>query len=172
MKYDYLIIYNDFFNKSISYMDFKNKLFNWFDNASIEQLHQFNDYIIDDQFTAYDADMVMLTYITVWLIPNRFNKNIEIQCADNMYMGFLKMVLDEYADDMKKECELISTNLNYNIYKRHNVYMILNLSDIDINIPLPSALTNSTHYCINCNDDIELEDYVELYPFGFYLIEK
>ena len=171
MKYDYLMYYNDFFTKKINYIDFRTKLYNWFDQATIEQLHQFNDYIIDDQFTAYDADMVMLTYITVWLYPNRFNKNIEIMCADNMYMGFLREVKLSYKNDFDKGLDIVKQTLNYEIYKANNIYIICNISDIDLNIPLPKELQQKTTYCVNCNDDVDLEDKVELYPYGFYILE-
>ena len=33
-------------------------------------------------------------------------------------------------------------------------------------------IKNSTHYCINCGDEVLFEESAELYPYGFYLIEK
>ena len=172
MKYDYLMYYNDFFTKKISFLDFRTKLYSFFDSATVLQLDEFNSYIIDDQFTAYDADMVMLTYIAVWLYPNRFNKNIEIMTADNMYMGFLREVKLSYKDDFNKDLELIKQTLNYEIVKLGNIYIILNITEADIEIPLPSELQNGTHYCVNCNDEVDFEDSCELYPYGFYIIEK
>ena len=43
---------------------------------------------------------------------------------------------------------------------------------MDIFVPLPEDIKNSTHYCINCGDEVLFEESAELYPYGFYLIEK
>ena len=59
----------------------------------------------------------------------------------------------------------------YQIYQRGNLIIVFNSTDADIVFEVPDSIKNGVHYCINCGDEIEIQDKLELYPYGFYIIE-
>ena len=89
-----------------------------------------------------------------------------------MYLTFIKSVIDSYPDDFNQPLNVLNKTFNYQIYERGNIIIIFNITEKDINIPLPDSIKNGVHYCINCGDEVEFENSVELYPYGFYIIEK
>ncbi len=171
MQYTFIMIYNEFFTKQISFNEFMEKMDQYLKIVNPGELTNFHHHITDDSFVEYNPDMVMLTYLYLWLLPNRLNQQAQLTGADNMYLTFIKSVLDSYPEDFKSPKEVIALNLMYQIYKRGNVIIIFNPTETDIVIDVPDCLKNSTHYCINCGDEIEIEEKLELYPYGFYLIE-
>ena len=89
-----------------------------------------------------------------------------------MYLSFIKSVIDSYPEDFKAPLNTLKKTFNYQIYERGNIVIIFNTTEVDINIPLPDSIKGGVHYCINCGDEVEFADTVELYPYGFYIIEK
>ena len=85
---------------------------------------------------------------------------------------FIKSIIDSYTDDFKAPIKTIINNFSYQIFERGNIIIIFNITDADIKINLPKCMQNKTLYCINCGDEIEIEDSIELYPYGFYIFEK
>lgn len=170
MNYDFLIIYNDFFTNKITFLDFMDQMDDYLKCLNYEEAKYFNDYIIDNSFTEYNPDMVMLTYIYLWLFPNKINKEFKLIGADNMYLNFLKAIITE-MDYQYKNISVVNYNLNYIIYLLNDTYLIINITNLDININLPSSLINKKVNCINCNESYILEDKIKLYPYGFYLFK-
>lgn len=171
MLKDFLITFTDFFTKQISYNEFQSQIDSYLKAANPAEITLFYNETTDNGFFEFDPDMIMLAYIYIWLFPNRLNQQEIISGADNMYLSFLKSVLDAYQEDFKKEVETITSNFNYQIYKRGNVIIILNTSDFDISVKVPDIIKDGVHYCINCGDDVEIEDTLDIYPYGFYIIE-
>ncbi len=171
MKYTYIMIYNEFFTKQISFNDFQSRIDQYLKTVNPGELTNFHHHITDDSFVEYDPDMVMLTYLYLWLLPNRLNQQAQLTGADNMYLTFIKSILDTYPLDFRSPKEIITNNFMYQIYKRGNIVMIFNTTEADIVVDVPEILQNSTHYCINCGDEIDIEEKLELYPYGFYLLE-
>lgn len=171
MHYTYIMIYNEFFTKQISFNEFMNKMDHYLKTVNPGELTNFHHQITDDSFVEYDPDMVMLTYLYLWLLPNRLNQQAQLTGADNIYLTFIKSVLDSYPLDFKAPLERLNQNLIYQIYKRGNVIIIFNTTETDIIVDVPQVLKHSTHYCINCSDEIDIDEQLELYPYGFYLIE-
>lgn len=172
MKISYLMHFNEFFTKQIPFSEFQRKIDEYIQTVNPGELTLFCNHIIDDSFVEYDADMVMLAYLHLWLFPNRLTQQSQLTGADNMYLSFIKSVIDSYPDDFKAPLTVLKKTLNYQIYERGNITIIFNTTDTDIFIPLPESIKNGVHYCINCGDEIEFEDKIELYPYGFYIIEK
>lgn len=171
MKYDYLMIYNDFFLKKISYDDFKNQLMSFMNSSSIGQLKDFFDYITDDSFSAYDADMVMLSYLTLWFLENPVRKTFALSGADNMYCSFIKSVLDSYPYVTKLKETIIQDNFNYAIFQFQNLYLIINKTEMDLTIPLPIELKDKACFCVNCGEEVTTDEDLPIYPYGFYFLE-
>lgn len=171
MKYNYLSIYNDFFTKKIPFSLFKTQILDYIKTLHPSDLTSFYDYIIDNSFLEYDPDMVMLTYLFLWLLPNRLNQLERLQYCDNMYISFIKSIKEQYDEDLSKELVTLQDNFNYSIYKRGNIIIMLNTSEFDISIPSIDLLKNKKVFCINCSDEIEIKDFIELYPYGFYILE-
>ena len=172
MKYNYITIYNDFFTKQIPFTEFQQRMDEYIKEVNPGELTLFSNHITDDSFVEYDPDMVMLTYLHLWLFPNRLTQQCQICGADNMYLTFIKSVLDSYSTDFKTPVNTIVKNFSHQIYERGNIIIVFNVTEMDITIKLPELLKNKTLYCINCGDEIELNDTVELYPYGFYIFEK
>ena len=169
MDYKFLEIYDSFFTKHLSFHDFMNEMDDYIDNASNDELQYLYDYTTDYPFFEFDKDMVMLTYIYLWLIPNRMNLNYPLSGADNMYLSFIRSLKEDCK--ITGDVELISDNFMNMIYIINNYYLILNISDIDLNISLPNELINKKAFCINCNEELELKNTIELYPYGFMILE-
>lgn len=172
MQISYLMYFNDFFTKQIPFSEFQNKIDEYIKTVNPGELTLFCNHIIDDSFVEYDPDMVMLVYLYLWLFPNRLTQQSQLTGADNMYLSFIKSVKDSYPNDFKAPLNTLKKTFNYQIYERGNIIIIFNTTDVDINIPLPDDIKNGTHYCINCGDEVDFQETVELYPYGFYLIEK
>ena len=172
MQISYLMYFNEFFTKQIPFTDFQRKIDEYIKTVNPGELTLFCNHIIDDSFVEYDPDMVMLAYLHLWLFPNRLTQQSQLTGADNMYLSFIKSVIDSYPNDFKAPLNVLKKTFNYQIYERGNLVIIFNTTDNDIYIPLPDSIKDGVHYCINCGDEIEFEDKVELYPYGFYIIEK
>ena len=172
MKYNYITIYNDFFTKQIPFSEFQKKMDEYIKEVNPGELTLFSNHITDDSFVEYDPDMVMLTYLHLWLFPNRLTQQCQICGADNMYLTFIKSILDSYSDDFKSPLKTIINNFSYQIYERGNIIIIFNVTETDITIPLPNEMRNKTYYCVNCGDELDFEKSIELYPYGFYVLEK
>ena len=172
MQISYLMYFNEFFTKQIPFTDFQRKIDEYIKTVNPGELTLFCNHIIDDSFVEYDPDMVMLAYLHLWLFPNRLTQQSQLTGADNMYLSFIKSVIDSYPNDFKAPLNVLKKTFNYQIYERGNLVIIFNTTDNDIFIPLPDSIKDGVHYCINCGDEIEFEDKVELYPYGFYIIEK
>lgn len=171
MKYNFITIYNDFFTKQISFNEFTIQIDNYLKTVNPGELTNFHHHITDDSFVEYDPDMVMLTYLYLWLLPNRLNQQSQLSGADNMYLSFIKSIRDSYPNDFKEPINILKNNLMYQIYQRGNLIIVFNSTDADIVFEVPDSIKNSVHYCINCGDEIEIQDKLELYPYGFYIIE-
>lgn len=172
MQLSYLMYFNDFFTKQIPFNEFQNKIDEYIKTVNPGELTLFCNHIIDDSFVEYDPDMVMLTYLHLWLFPNRLTQQSQLTGADNIYLSFIKSIIDAYPKDFKAPMITIKKTLNYQIYERGDIIIIFNTTDADIKIPLPDSLKNRVYYCINCSDEVKFTDTAELYPYGFYLIEK
>jgi hypothetical protein len=172
MKYNYITIYNDFFTKQIPFSEFQTRMDEYIKEVNPGELTLFSNHITDDSFVEYDPDMVMLTYLYLLLFPNKLTHQSILTEANNMYLTFIKSVIDSYPEDFKQPLNVLKKTFNYQIYERGNIIIIFNTTEKDINIPLPDSIKNGVHYCINCGDEIEFENSVELYPYGFYIIEK
>ena len=169
MNYQFLNIYNDFLLKKINFTDFINELDTYLRRINSTELEYFYNYTTDDQFLAFDQDMVMLTYLNLWLISPILKKRFPLSGADNIYLSFIKSVIDEYPE-FKQEPILIEENLNYLIYQFDKSYLIINTLDFDIDITLPEKIKNTKAFCINCNEELQLENKVSIYPYGFMLL--
>jgi hypothetical protein len=173
MKLNYLVIMNDFFTKRSSYDEFKKDIINYINSLNAADLEQFYNYIIDDNFSSYDPDMVMLFYLTIWFYDNNLKRTKKIVGADNMYTSFIKSIFDSYPNIINVKEKEIVTNFNYSIILLDNIYLIINKLDVDIEIKILNYLNNKDKYfCLNCGDEIKLTDSLELYPYGFYILEK
>lgn len=172
MQLFYLIYFNEFFTKQITFTEFQSKIDEYINTVSPKELTLFCNHIIDDSFVEYDPDMVMLTYLYLLLFPNKLTHQSILTEANNMYLTFIKSVIDSYSDDFNQPLNVLNKTFNYQIYERGNIIIIFNTTEKDIKIPLPDSIKNGVHYCINCGDEIEFDDFVELYPYGFYIIEK
>lgn len=172
MKINYLMHFNEFFTKQIPFDEFTRQIDEYLRTVNPGELTLFSNHIIDDNFLEYDPDMVMLAYLYLWLFPNRLTQQCQLSGADNMFLTFIKSVKDSYPEDFKQPLKVIKKTFNYQIYERGNIIIIFNTTEIDIKVELPEEIKNSVHYCINCGDEVEFEEYCELYPYGFYLIEK
>lgn len=171
MKYSFITIFNEFFTKQISFNEFQSQIDDYILQVNPGELTNFHHHITDDSFVEYNPDMVMLTYLYLWLFPSRLTQQAQLTGADNMYLTFIKSVIDSYPDDFNKPLEVLKINMMYQIYKRGNIIIIFNTTDVDITFDVPSVLKDGTFYCINCGDEINIKDRLELYPYGFYLIE-
>lgn len=172
MQISYLMYFNDFFTKQVPFTEFQNRIDEYIKTINPGELTLFCNHIIDDSFVEYDPDMVMLTYLYLWLFPNRLTQQSQLTGADNMYLSFIKSVIDSYPEDFKAPLNTLKKTFNYQIYERGNIVIIFNTTEVDINIPLPDSIKGGVHYCINCGDEVEFDNTVELYPYGFYIIEK
>ena len=172
MKYNYITIYNDFFTKQIPFSEFQKRMDEYIKEVNPGELTLFSNHITDDSFVEYDPDMVMLTYLYLWLFPNRLTQQCQICGADNMYLTFIKSVIDSYKEDFKTPLKTITYNFSHQIYERGNIIIIFNVTETDITILLPEEMRNKTYYCINCGDELAFEKTIELYPYGFYILEK
>ena len=172
MQISYLMYFNEFFTKQIPFDEFTRQIDEYIKTVNPGELTLFANHIIDDSFVEYNPDMVMLAYLYLWLFPNRLTQQCQISGADNMYLSFIKSVIDSYPDDFKQPLKVVKKTFNYQVYERGNIVIIFNTTEMDIFVPLPEDIKNSTHYCINCGDEVLFEESAELYPYGFYLIEK
>ena len=172
MKINYLMCFKEFFAKQITFDEFTHQIDEYIKAVNPNELTLFAGNIINNSFVEYDPDMVMLAYLYLWLFPNRLTQQCQISEDDNMYLSFIKSVIDSYPDDFKQPLMMIEKTLNYQVYERGNIVIIFNTTEMDISVPLPEDIKNSTHYCINCGDEVLFEESAELYPYGFYLIEK
>ena len=120
MKYNFITIYNDFFTKQISFNEFTIQIDNYLKTVNPGELTNFHHHITDDSFVEYDPDMVMLTYLYLWLLPNRLNQQSQLSGADNMYLSFIKSIRDSYPNDFKEPINILKNNLMYQIYQRGN----------------------------------------------------
>lgn len=171
MKLDYLLIYNNYFLEHISYQTFKEELYSFINSLHPSELTEFNNIITDNSFCEYNPDMVMLSYITLWLMPNRLNRLEIIYPSDNMYLAFIKSILDTYQDSFKMQ-PLIEDYLMYQIYQYDKIYLIINTTNTNLSITLPTIIQDQVVYCVNCNDEIKVDKQLEIYPYGFYILEK
>ena len=172
MQLSYLIYFNEFFTKQITFTEFQSKIDEYINTVNPKELTLLCNHIIDDSFVEYDPDMVMLTYLYLLLFPNKLTHQSILTEANNMYLTFIKSVIDSYSDDFNQPLNVLNKTFNYQIYELGNIIIIFNTTEKDINIPLPDSIKNGVHYCINCGDEIEFDNFVELYPYGFYIIEK
>ena len=172
MQLSYLIYFNEFFTKQITFTEFQSKIDEYINTVNPKELTLLCNHIIDDSFVEYDPDMVMLTYLYLLLFPNKLTHQSILTEANNMYLTFIKSVIDSYSDDFNQPLNVLNKTFNYQIYELGNIIIIFNTIEVDINIPLPDSIKNGVHYCINCGDEIEFDNFVELYPYGFYIIEK
>ena len=172
MQLSYLIYFNEFFTKQITFTEFQSKIDEYINTVNPKELTLLCNHIIDDSFVEYDPDMVMLTYLYLLLFPNKLTHQSILTEANNIYLTFIKSVIDSYPDDFNQPLNVLNKTFNYQIYELGNIIIIFNTTEKDINIPLPDSIKNGVHYCINCGDEIEFDNFVELYPYGFYIIEK
>ena len=133
MKYNFITIYNDFFTKQISFNEFTIQIDNYLKTVNPGELTNFHHHITDDSFVEYDPDMVMLTYLYLWLLPNRLNQQSQLSGADNMYLSFIKSIRDSYPNDFKEPIN------NFPLYSRFSVNPALYTYAIDVPVPNKSS---------------------------------
>ena len=173
MSLNYMLSLAKYLNKQQPFYEFLNEINDYIKTVNPGELTLFYDYLTDFNCLEFDSDMIMLMYCALWLIPNRLNQQCQIQGADNIYTTFLKSVMDDYKDIFNnRDYQIIEYNMNYSIYQRSNLLIILNHLDVDLKITLPENYQNQVLYCVNCGDELEVEKDVELYPYGFYLLIK
>ena len=69
--------------------------------------------------------------------------------------------------------EIVPVNDNYiSIFKKHDYLLVINASNNDKYIDLPTEYTNCTLYCSNCNEEINVKDNLLVPSKTFYIIEK
>lgn len=156
---------HDYFNRNISIKLFYNRLLDIHNDVNIEN---FINNFIDSNLS---EDQIMFMFNITLLIYNSNNDKLYLKNLDNPYLIFIKNDLNDYLDN-NKVFNVIDIDDFHLTAKLDNIYLILNGKDTDQEIIVPVDIQNKTVYCINCGDEIDLEESVELYPDGFYLIEK
>ncbi len=168
----------------INIIDITNKLYNneisikcYLDNIfdMCKDINNHKNIIIflqNDLLSFNNEDFIMLINVIFWIIPNNFNKNNIISVIDNDYCNYLSTIIDDYHNELNNEYSILKesyTSIELNI---SNIYLIINSLNKDNKIEVSTDLKGKTVYCINCGDEMDILDDVELYPYGFYLIEK
>ena len=103
----------------------------------------------------------MNALLILWFIKHQdftFNQS-------NLYINFIKDIVSEITKP-----NILSYNDDTIITKADNFYFIINHSNYELNIKLPSDIQNKTLYCYNCNDDINLKSSISLPEFSFYAL--
>lgn len=168
---NYVLILNNFLSGNDNFTIFRQKMNAYLNECSLKELNEFKDYMLDEPFSIYNTDMVMLAYIYLWFYPQRFNQSFEIEGADNMYQSFLKAISDEYiTEDTKRE--ILAQNFNYEILKINDLYLFVNVTDTTLHVELPDEIKDVELFCVNCNDELEPAKTLELYPNGFCFLVK
>ena len=118
MQISYLMYFNEFFTKQIPFTEFQSKIDEYIKTVNPGELTLFCNHIIDDSFVEYDPDMVMLAYLYLWLFPNRLTQQSILTGADNMYLTFIKSVIDSYPEDFKQPLKEIKKTFKTELSKK------------------------------------------------------
>ena len=108
MKINYLMHFNEFFTKQITFTEFQSKIDEYINTVNPKELTLLCNHIIDDSFVEYDPDMVMLTYLYLLLFPNKLTQQSILTEANNMYLTFIKSVIDSYSDDFNQPLNVLN----------------------------------------------------------------
>ena len=58
------------------------------------------------------------------------------------------------------------------LYTIDNLLFIINNNNYTINILLPDGYRNQNLYCLNCSDEMDLNDDIDVFSYSFYILEK
>lgn len=88
----------------------------------------------------------------------------------NPFISFLNSIEDETDNDFNKEYLLHYLECNVAIFQIDHLYFIINNTEDEISITLPSNLQNDYQFCVNCNHDLYFEEQLQLESYEFYII--
>lgn len=118
-----------------------------------------------------DMDKKMHGIFLVWLLKHQL---IDLnQCENNPYLSYLHDLLDDETIVSVKFLTIQPTLLVAKIITSENqIYLFMNHSKKDISFHLPKEITNQTVFCLNCNDDMFLENDLDIPEYSFYAFKK
>lgn len=118
-----------------------------------------------------DMDKKMHGILLVWLLKHQL---IDLnQCENNPYLSYLHDLLDDETIVSVKFLTIQPTLLVAKIMTSENqIYLFMNHSKKDISFHLPKEIANQTVFCLNCNDDMFLENDLDIPEYSFYAFKK
>lgn len=118
-------------------------------------------------------DKEMLAYFILWILPTSFfqyiNEITNIASLDEDSY-FLYSIFMDYPELLHEPFEIVEDNELFSIYQKGKMLIILNPLDKEQTIPLPTSDQNRKCFCVNCNDEMMLEQSLWISEYSFYLL--
>ena len=117
-----------------------------------------------------ESDEALIVETLLWALPNS-----PIRSLTNTTNSFYKFLIDlKKSDDefYNEEIVWVLTENHKIIFKKNNLLFIFNDENYDCEIELPNEYCNTTLHCLNCNEEINVLNSLNVPAKTFYIIEK
>ena len=128
----------------------------------------FNDAVI--YMEGKEDEESLIVEVLLWSFKNSPIK--DLNNSSNSFYTFLLSLENNDSPFYSSDIEWISNEGNISVYKKHNYLFVINSSIDDKYIKLPADYVNTTLYCVNCNEEIDVNDNLFVPSKTFFIIEK
>ena len=112
----------------------------------------------------------LIVEVLLWCFVNSPIKDLKE--TNNSFYKFLMSLVESNSSFYLDEIKWIFNDNYISIFKKHDYLLVINASNNDKYINLPTEYTNCTLYCSNCNEEINVKDNLLVPSKTFYIIEK
>lgn len=151
----------EYVTNKINYLDFINAIKN------ITPL-ELNDIVKISNTTNLEQRMIAI--LTIYL----FNySKFTLTDETNIYINFIKEFIEDSVITNFKIYEVTNDYLIGKLITSNKDYIIiLNPTKAEINLTLPLDIANKTYYCYNCNDELNIDSFLEIPDYSFYVLKE
>ncbi len=164
MHKDLISEINLFFDKSIDLWDLVDEI-TYYSLTNFNSINNAIKYLEDKE-----DDDALIVEVLLWCVPNSPLK--DLKNSTNSFYNFLLSIKNSTSDFYVKEIDWIYNQEYISLFKKDDLLFVINASDKDIDVILPLEYHNIPLLCINCNEEITVNELLNIPSSTFYIIQK
>lgn len=155
---------NLFLNNEIDLWDIVSEI-TYFNTVDFNSIVEAVNYLEGDE-----SDEALIVETILWALPNSPIKTM--QNSNNSFYKFLISLKGDNDVFYEKEINWLLTTNNQIIFEKNNLLFVFNNEENVKSIDLPVNYCNAALYCLNCNEEISVDNTLNVPSKTFYIIEK
>lgn len=129
----------------------------------IQDIYSYND--------TTHMDEMMHAFILLWSL--KYNYIDLTYPKEHIYLSYLSSLLEDESiiHISFLDIQTYSATIQVSTTKGH-IYFFINHSLKEIILAVPKEIQHQTLYCLNCNDDLNVNTHLDIPEFSFYALKK